>query len=994
MAERSIVVVGAGIVGASLAYHLAAVLDPTEQDQLGEEFNGGMPPLIGRAAELDQLAAAAGLDATTDARSGLVVLSGDAGIGKTRLLTELTELAVRQGRRAVVGQCVDLADSPLPYLPFLEIFDRLIDGSDADRIAAAHPALAPLLAGRRGGAQEDRGQPDRGALIESTWSVLNEAAQAQPLLVIIEDAHWADQSSLELIGYLLARPCPAPVSIVVSYRSDDLHRDHPLRPVLAGWIRRRGVVRLDLDRLPEESVRDLVRSLDDHGLTEEQVRRLIDRAGGNAFFIEELVAAGAGPDGLPGDLAELLLLRLERLDPAGQKVVRSASAAGHPIPYDLLRQVTELPTNDLDLALRAATQHQLLVADAEDRFAFRHALLAEAVYRDLLPGERTRLHRAYLTALSATAGAEDAELARHALAAGDHERALPASIRAAEAAEASAGPAEALRHYEVALRLAAEPGSDANPADLAVRASACALSAGQLDRASSVVREALLNDVAPPARARLLHALAAVGLQTDQPIDAVAAADEALTLLPPEPSPFRTRVLATRVLALSAAFRDDESIALADEVAEQAKRFELPDALTAVRTAQAWITSLHGDPEQVRALLWEAVAAARAHNDPAELRALYNLGGLALEEGNLIEARSNYLDCYHRAIELGHRYSPFALEARTHAGIVAYQLGDWDAVLALTDTMDEAPPELAAAAMAAVRMIVAAGRGEDTERCWTAAREAWASDGHLIMLTGTARIDEYGAAGDLGAAERMHDETVAAAAKVWGFPDFQGRIRLAALLIGQYANGIRRVAPADLPPIMSRLTELAAGAAEARGMGRHIDLLGPEGRAWLARLNAELLRLRWLAGIDPPSTADLIAPWDETLAGFERFPHVYEHARTEARLAGVLRATGDPARAELLAESARAVAQRLGARPLLAELDAAVPTRESDHVLTPREHQVLALVAEGRSNSEVARALVITTKTASVHVSNILAKPGAASRTEAVTVARRQGLLD
>ena len=161
-----------------------------------------------------------------------------------------------------------------------------------------------------------------------------------------------------------------------------------------------------------------------------------------------------------------------------------------------------------------------------------------------------------------------------------------------------------------------------------------------------------------------------------------------------------------------------------------------------------------------------------------------------------------------------------------------------------------------------------------------------------------------------------------------------------------------------------------------------------------ALLAAETLRLRRLAEIDVPESTELITAWEEALAGFERYPHVYERARTEARFAGVLRSVGDPTRAETLAESARTTARRLGAKPLLAELGASAAGREPDHLLTPRERQVLALVAEGRSNGEVAASLVISTKTASVHVSNILAKLGAATRTEAAALARRRGLLN
>src|SRR5690606_1036475 len=202
----------------------------------------------------------------------------------------------------------------------------------------------------------------------------------------------------------------------------------------------------------------------------------------------------------------------------------------------------------------------------------------------------------------------------------------------------SAGPAEALRHYEVALRLARDPGSagrpapGVNPAELAARAGDCALAAGRADRAESILRAALRNEPAPPERAQLLYGLATTGLLTDRPDVAIAATAEALELIPAEPTVIRARLLATRVLALVApGDRNEEAEQLLDEAADLARRFERPDALVAVRAAQAWLAPPEADPVAVRAPLREAAAAARARNDPAELRALYNLGGLALE---------------------------------------------------------------------------------------------------------------------------------------------------------------------------------------------------------------------------------------------------------------------------------------------------------------------------------------------------------------------------
>jgi DNA-binding NarL/FixJ family response regulator len=225
-------------------------------------------------------------------------------------------------------------------------------------------------------------------------------------------------------------------------------------------------------------------------------------------------------------------------------------------------------------------------------------------------------------------------------------------------------------------------------------------------------------------------------------------------------------------------------------------------------------------------------------------------------------------------------------------------------------------------------------------------------------------------------------------------------VRLCGLLLGQLATEAVRSAAGSHTDLTARGDDLAAAAARAADRSSHRGRsMGPEGMAWVARAHAEHLRLRWLTGIDSPAEDELVDAWEAAVTGFERFPHVFEHARSQTRLATVLRAAGDSGRARELADAARATAHRLGAQPLLAELRAlGTPTpREAgsrtDEALTAREREVLALVAEGRSNRDIGKQLFISAKTVSVHVSNILAKLAAGGRTEAVAVARRRGLL-
>jgi len=238
-------------------------------------------PLVGRAREIDHLTAAAGIG--RDPVSAAVVLGGDAGVGKTRLLSELGARAERAGWTVLVGHCLDFGDSSLPYLPFTELFGRLASSAPerAAVLAESRPAINRLQPGRRmrsgsmpgergaqtaaggGGSAGDDADEGmvRGELFEAVHGTLEELGDTAPLLVVVEDAHWADRSTRDMISFLFGRGFTSPVSVVVSYRSDDLHRRHPLRSAVTEWGRIPGVERLHLDALADADVRRLVRSV-------------------------------------------------------------------------------------------------------------------------------------------------------------------------------------------------------------------------------------------------------------------------------------------------------------------------------------------------------------------------------------------------------------------------------------------------------------------------------------------------------------------------------------------------------------------------------------------------------------------------------------------------------------------------------------------------------------------------------------------------------------
>jgi DNA-binding CsgD family transcriptional regulator len=278
-------------------------------------------------------------------------------------------------------------------------------------------------------------------------------------------------------------------------------------------------------------------------------------------------------------------------------------------------------------------------------------------------------------------------------------------------------------------------------------------------------------------------------------------------------------------------------------------------------------------------------------------------------------------------------------------------------------------------------------------------RGHWRKDGLIPITVGPAAVELYALEFDVDAIIAEHDAVVETVTGLWR-EFFHARVRLGAVTLGALA------CCAAVLPTVDRERIAAEGARIVEGSRRTLTLQaeesthwGPEGVAWAARLSAEYLRLRWLLGVDPPGEQELIDAWTRALEAVEAYGHAYEVARTQARLAAVLQAAGDQAQARLYADRARDAAKRMGAEPLLEELrtlGAGSRSRAgggSSEALTAREHEILGLVAQGRSNGEIGKQLFIATKTVSVHVSNILAKLGASTRTEAAAIAQRRGLL-
>jgi DNA-binding CsgD family transcriptional regulator len=963
--------------------------------------------LIGRGDELDRLLAV--LDAAAQGQAGGALVGGDAGVGKTRLITELIDRARDRDCMVLVGQCVELGES-MPYLPLAEaLWGATRDPATAPAVRDAlrdRPVLARLLPDSASASPAGDGELVRQQLFGAVLGLLGELADAQPVLLVLEDLHWADHSTRDLLVFLSRMLQRERVCVVGTYRTDDLHRRHPLRPVLAELFRLPSITQVELAPLTPEAMADHLTELAGERLAPEVLDRLIERAGGNAFYAEELLAAAATGEELPAALADLLLARLERLSDTAQRVVRVAAVAGARVDDDVVREVSGLDSAAYDQALREIVSHQLLVPDGAG-YTFRHALLREAVYADLLPGERTRLHAAFADLLRARGDRSAAELAHHSLASHDIPGAFVASMAAGGEAERLGAPAEAHEHFDQVLSLwDAVPDAEAlagiDRVHLSLRTAAAAAQSGQGRLAVSRLRR--LHGLLDPAADATVYAevgerLAHYTIEATDHIDAATELIGAVVDIVPAEPPTRLRaaVLATytRTLLWHAGHTDIPR--WADEAIAAARATGSTEAeISTLATLGLYHESI-GENTRAEELFDVARNLARRTGDLSNgLRATYQYTRAQFDRGDLAAAAASIGDGVRLAVDSGLAWSPYGVDLRFLEYLIHFTMGDWDRAEALTDSFAIRVGTLPEAVISAYALFIEVARGTETvdERLsWL--EPLWSDDSFVAYVARGLAAEHALWQGD----EDTAIEHITAVMKALE-PGDASAIRIAAVGLWAHANQAERArAGGDESRAQAAiraaddLVERARWSTANTQFGRPRAWLGPEGRAWAARAEAEWQRAR---GSDDPKL------WRAVVDAFD-YGYPYEVARAHWRLAEVLAARGEREEAQAEWRQALDVADRLDAAPLrraLHELGRHARFGVSERAdtgplsaLTSREREVLRLVADGRNNREIAATLFISPKTASVHVSNILTKLGVSSRTQAAAIAHRSGLL-
>ena len=417
---------------------------------------------IGRETELAELEAA--LAEASDGKPSLAFVAGESGVGKSRLLDELLSRARGLGARTMGGESIELGEDELPYAPLASALRPLVRDSDPvldslpDPLRAELSRLVPELGASAPTPGDGEGASQR-RLFEALLALLARLGEEAPVVLWLDDVHWADRSTRAFLGFLATSLCDERLVAVIAYRSDELHRRHPLRPLLAELERGPGVRRLELSRFDRDELATQLEDILGESAPPDVVARLYERSEGNALFTEELLAVGLDGRGtLPPTLRDALLVRVERLSGGARASLRVLSTAGR-ADHALLTEVSGLDTVELAEGLREAVAAHVVVVGDEDRYEFRHALLREAIYDDLLPGERSDLHQRLAEAFERRIASGDdgvwikTGVAHHFHAAGDQPRALRAAIVAAEAAGSVDADGEAAALLDRALEL-------------------------------------------------------------------------------------------------------------------------------------------------------------------------------------------------------------------------------------------------------------------------------------------------------------------------------------------------------------------------------------------------------------------------------------------------------------------------------------------------------------------------------------------------------------
>ena len=960
------------------------------------------PHLIGREHALRQLDGA--FDRVAPSGGSLVLVSGEAGIGKTRLLEEFASR--RPGSLVVRGGCVE----HVAYAPWTDALWWLSESVGAGvvdelprSVAAELARLIPSLEAADPPASDD-GEGQR-LLFEAVVELLARTAASRELVLVIDDVHWIDPASRALLRYVAGNLGRVPILLVVAYRTEDSGAERELIAQLG----RLCDDRIALERLSRESTSELAAHLLGPDPVAADVEKIAGDAEGNPLFVEELVAA-AGTKGIPETLRDLMLARFASLDDDARHLVTVAAVIGARAPRAWLSIASGLDGPRARTATRAVADAGVLVADEGGGYEFRHALLRQAVLDDLLPDDRVELHRAVAQALSdngecAVGVDRVAELAHHWDAAEDASLALRWLVAAARQAQATYASEAAFEAYERALVWwdavvnAAEVAGTDHAALLLEAADAAGL-AGYPERAADLARSGLDESFT---------------LDLTRGVEAAGRAYPLLWTADRAPELF--------------AFATSNVLPVLDRV-EPATRARF-------LVTQAEHLASYATPVEMRGPATEMMAALDQIADPvleARARVINAWCYEAYGEFDRVDREFELAGAIARDADA---FSMLLLVLLNHASFKT-SLADWDACLKLLDSADQVGDRFGLrrnlAGARCLRAFASCMQG-DLAGAWRALEQldgiflegldAWErakgrgvlrlSSGEFDAVLAEVEPDEVGAALPTDSELAIEIATLTADALAW-----KGDIARARLAIdaGEAAVSHHRETfwHGRLAMVGMRIeADVAVGAEASRSLAA----------MEVAQARAAVIAETWGAAVEQlQSSSPLVDAYSRAIdAEFARLSgeDVVQRARLAAeafdaismpyfatyfrwREAEAILVDGDRPTATELLKRTRATALTHGffglehaimalARTRQLRLGPARTTVDGDEALSVRELEVLRLVVDGKSNPEIASILFITRRTAAAHVSSILRKMDASSRVVAASEALRRGLV-
>ena len=976
-------------------------------------------PMIARQRELRVLSEC--LSSARSGRASIAIVRGEPGMGKSRLAESLAEQARQDGVFVALGHCTPVSGGELPFGPFVEMLSQIGAAPDSEEIAGTTwDRLRSVLtvSGPSSGVLSPDVGLERSRLFTSVLWVLHTIGEHQPVMLVLEDLHWADTSSLDLLNYLARTAGRERLLIVLTCRDDALGHDASTRRAIGELSRAEMSRDIDLRPFTADQIRELL-ATSRVRLPVAQHDRVVKLCDGNPFMALELAARDQIEGAHTEALRQALLGPVDELPDGARLALHVAAVLGESIEHEVLEIAIESAGAEVATTLRLLTQRGLLVAGAE-RYDFRHAILRESVIREMLHSERTAAHRAAVQGIRRSrrdgSPAGLAQLAHHLVAAGEYVAAVPTVLAAADHARSVYAFAEARHQLAVAREVLwnrvddPERLSGLTAVDLVRREAEMARWAGRPSEAVALVGTVLAT--VPPVgldRARLELELAEAQWAAGDPAAALAACERseaALETVPGEPA-LRARVLAAIAGGLVMTGQYDRGRAVAERAIVLAgesgsTRSQLQARIT-LATAIARQGDLQGGVAELRQCLSEAVAGDAFK---AVVRCYGNLAFLHGAAGRLGEV----LEIATEGAKTCRKFGPLLLVAPTLAENWVHALvatGRWDEAAQVSDDLQQ---QWAAEGMALALHVqlaqVAAARGSVTDL-----------ERQLSIIDGFARSDDPYAVHDITAARAEH--------LLW-----QGDAEQAHRITRQSLAQLRDQEDAGLVVSMCSLALRARADVVTSGAGRlndstdrETELLGTIAREAAQQDIGALGRVFLLlceAEAGRASMAPSADPWAQIVAEWQLLDCPYPAAYAQWRLAQELFGARARVQGTRALVAAMQTATRLGCVPMETSLRTtarhagvppeelqeattaevagqplvpALPTAVLPVALTPRERDVLQILTQGFSNQQIARRLYISESTVSVHVSHILAKLGVSNRLQAAAAAQRLNLF-